>query len=139
MSIKSAIRDILAADGTLAGLLTGGFYVAVEMKRTGDTAAAFNADGEILPSALVKQAVEVPDGPRELSGRALIDIYLYQFAGTAAIDAAKERIFTLLNELHIGSERVWEVKWITDITDQEDPALECSMHLCRYEAIRYRG
>lgn len=139
MSVRSEIRDLLAADATLVAILTGGVYAAIEMKRTGETEAAFDANGEIKPCGLVKTATEITDGPTQNSGRIFIDIYLYQFSGFDSIDAAKERIFTLLHRLRISAVKVWEVKWLNDITDQEDPALQCSMHLCRYEAVRYRG
>lgn len=140
--MRTTIRNLMAADGTLQTLLTGGVYAEREIKRKhAVTDAAFDANGLIQPCALVKATSEFADGPDQFAGRQYIDIYFYELDGFVNIDQAIDRTKILLHRQKIGvpADGVWEVRWFHNITDTEDPALLCSLSVSRYEVIRYRG
>jgi len=134
--MRETVRALLANDPTLAGLLTGGVYGATEISRQ-NTAAAFDANGELLPCALVKLETETPGGPYDTSSRQFILILFYQRSGRTTIDAAVARAFTLLNRVKAGT-NVWEIVHADDVLDLEDQALECSLAMSRYVAVRLR-
>lgn len=112
MTLEAEVATILKADATLMAILTGGVYtdeeVDVEGIRRGEdfvTDAAFDADGFLLPCALVRQRGLVPvgdmvrsqkEGDEITATRQVIEIYYYQHRGHAMIDLAKERAYQLL-------------------------------------------
>lgn len=136
MSVPEDIQVVLAADATLMATLTGGVYAAAEITRQ-DTPAAFDANGEIKPCALVKGEVETPWGPHEHSSRAFIRIFFYQRSGYDDIDTARERVYTLLHRQK-ALDGKWELLHTDDITGQEDQVLNCSLELSRYQVLRNR-
>lgn len=141
-SLAEIVRDKLLADATLVALLPGGIYAVKEIKRSDSTvAAAFDANGEIKPCANVKEALEQADGPIQFAGRAFLTIYFYEFSGYATTVQARARIHTLLHRQKVGvaADKIWEVNWVNDIPGGEDPALECSLEISRYQVMRYRG
>lgn len=94
----------MIADATLVATLTGGIYKRESVGMEGitrGTQAAFDANGYLLPCALVKQAPHVPDGQiydeaaQIDSARQRIEIWLYEDRGYTAIDSAKARLKVL--------------------------------------------
>lgn len=140
MSIKSVVKAAIDANAPLTALLTGGVHLAGELSRQG-TAAAFDANGEIRPCALVKSSTDNPDGPDQFASREVIHIFLYQRDSYDTIDQVLPLLFSLLHRQKIGaaSDAVWETRWIGDVRDQEDQALSCSLSLSRFEVVRHRG
>ena len=137
--MRDAIHTLLAADSTLLGYLVGGIYNAGEVGEISrqNTAAAFDANNELQPCALVKGEVETPvTGPYNDAAAAYVVVIFYQRAGAGQIDLALERVYTLLhNQKLSGTWRVWHAG---DLRDQEDQALEARMHVSRYQCIRLR-
>lgn len=142
MGIRTTIRDFLAADGTLSGLLTGGVFDEPEITRQ-DTLDAFDSGGEIKPCALVKLDTEPQTGPfmerGAVSSRLSVVVFFYQLKGFDVIDAALDRTRVLLQRENLSVDGVWEVTWADDVLDQEDDALDCSMAMSRYSVMRLRG
>ena len=131
--MKATIASILAADATFAGLLPGGVHTAAEISRQA-TPVAFTEDGVLRPCCLVK------DGPasRDASGipglaRELVELYLYQFGGADAIEAARRRARVLLDEQAAGDGAVGLV-WQGDIRGLFDDPLRSQLIIGRYAA-----
>jgi hypothetical protein len=121
-------------------LLTGGVHSVVELKRGADGAPAFDANGEIMPCANVKVGNEAPFGPFDDSSRAFATIYFYERQGTAVIGPAMDRVYALLHRKCISSlGKVWETRLATDIRDQMDNVLDCSMGMLTFEIVRDRS
>ena len=138
MALQDDIVAALQADATLAGLLPGGIYDAVEISRTSpETAGAFDENGEILPCCLVKVETQTTIAPYERGSREYLALYLYQRFGYDTIRDAADRIFDLLNRKKI-SANVWEIRYASSTPDTRDDALDCSLVLSRYEVIRHR-
>lgn len=137
MSMRETVKTALENDATLAGVLTGGVWSETEISRV-ETAGAFDANGEVLPCALVREETETPWGPLPTSSRLYLAIYLYQRRGYDRIDAAMERIFTLLHQQKLGQAHVWEITHADDVRDQQDQALDCSLGISRFVATRRR-
>lgn len=139
--MRTIIGTLLANDSTLETLLTGGVeYTVGEISRTG-TPTRYDANKEILPCALVKLSTEGEFGPHEDGSRGFVAVYFYQRSGYEVIDQARERVYALLHRQKVGdaSDKVWEVRHAGDVLDQEDPALECSLQVSRYQVVRNRG
>jgi len=122
MTKEQEFADIFLADATLSAILTGGVYteeqIGVEGFRRGDsspTAAAFDADGFLLPCAAISERGVNPVGtvrsPRDqfVAVSQVVEVYLYQNRGHDLIDAAKVRIFELLEGRIVGQS--YEVMW----------------------------
>ncbi len=137
MSIRSAILAILAGDMTLLATLTGGVYSATEISRQ-LTPAAFDANGEVKPCALLSLEAEDPVGPFETGSREFVTVHFYERQGYTAIDAALARVYALLHRKHAGAEHVWDIRHAGDILDQYDPTLSCSLSISRYQVTRLR-
>lgn len=96
----------MEADVTLMATLTGGVYTVGAIGRDGisrDTAAdAFDANGYLLPCALVKQRELVADNQvvdqTIASAAQVVEIYFYQDSDYAAIATAVNRCFDLFNQ-----------------------------------------
>jgi len=138
MGFIDDVKTVLEADATLTGLLTGGIYLRTEISRQ-NTPGAFDANGEIRPCCLINLESEAPAGPFEDSSQVFFRVFFYERFGYATIDAARERVYTLLHRQIIGSTRGWEVRHTDDILDQEDQALDCSLILSRFMRYRVRA
>lgn len=137
--IRNQVYAILIADSALAAILTGGVHVAggnVNEINRQDTPAAFDENGEILPCALVRQETTTAIDPHPEATRVFVRIFFYQRRGTAAIDAAMARCFTLLDRVRLDG--VWEISHADDLHDFHDPALNCTLAMSRYMAIAKR-
>lgn len=137
----TAVYTALSADPTLAGILSGGVYSWVdtpELSRQA-TPAAFDANGEMLPSALVKPESATPWGPLPDGGRVYVNIWLYDQMGFEALEAARERIYTLLHRQQLStSAGIFDFRHSNDILGAEVPGLDVSMVVCRYYGTIYR-
>jgi hypothetical protein len=132
----TSIVSILQSDATLAAILPGGVHRSQEISRQA-TAAAYDANRELRPCALVKQESATPWGPYEHSGRLYIVVWLYQRFGYDAIEQARQRIYTLLHRQQIsptGGGGCWDVSHVNDVLDQEDSTLGAAMTVSRYVA-----
>ena len=132
--MRDAIVALVEADGRLAGLLSGGVHTG-EISRQ-STPDAFDANGELLPCALVRIEGEAPVGPYQNSTQQFIVVTLYQQSGTDIIDTAVTQLFSLLHRVKLAW--TWECRWVGDVRDIEDEALRCSMTLSRFQITRLR-
>jgi hypothetical protein len=139
MMIDDVLTE-LQGDATLAGLLPGGMYAETEISRQ-NTPDAFDANQEVLPCLALRIESETQSGVYNQAGsvgvRTYLVGYLYQRYGYDKINAAREQMFTLLDHAKIGT-RVWEIEWVDDLPNLEDPGLNCSMCVSRYQAMRRR-
>lgn len=136
--LREAIRDYLAADGALMGILTGGLYAGGEISRQG-TPGAFDAQGEVLPCGLVALETQGPFGPFTDGARLFLTVTCWQRSGYDAIDAALDEVFVLLHDSKAGeTSDLWTVLHVEDSADLEDPGLRCAMRYARFQVIRAR-
>jgi len=136
MTIENDLLASLTGDATLTAALMGGVHSDTQIDRS-LTPAAFDANKEILPCALLKMEVESPVPPHPRGSRKFVVVYLYQRVGYAEIRAARDRIYVLWHEQKVG-EKVWQIFHADDVNDQEDGALECSLIVSRYVVYRLR-
>ena len=131
MTLSSIIRDVLAGDVTLAGLLVGGVYSFAQTGRSGISRASLaeafdNASGFLQPCAVVKagvvaQAEAIRDSVA--GSRQLVEVYLYNDGDSdyATINAARDRVVALLDRQWIGG-----AGWLRQVggaDDGRDPKL----------------
>lgn len=103
---ESDFATRMAADTTLMALLPGGVFrsglIGSEGISRDTTPTAFDASGWLLPSALVRQRANVPDGvvsdenAQLDSASQIVEVWFYEDSGYTAIDAAMARVYTLL-------------------------------------------
>lgn len=106
MSREEDFASLMEADDTLMDILLGGVHQTGEVGLEGisraTTPAAFDANGFLLPSALVKQRGKVPTGAivdyneQISSARQIVEVWLYEDRGYTNIDAAAARLYALL-------------------------------------------
>lgn len=108
MSFESEVAAILDADATLDALLTGGIHISGTVGPLGITretvAAAFDANGYLKPTALVRQRNLVPTGDvldfdaKLESARQMVEVWLYsdQSDGYTTLDSAAAQVRTVL-------------------------------------------
>lgn len=137
MSIADDIKATLDADVTLMATLTGGVFCGVEEINRQDTSAAFDANQEIEPCALIKEGTETRRGPHTHSVQTPVTIYLYQRSGYDQIESARDRIYSLLHEQRIGA-KTWQIFYESSVMQQRDGALDCALSTMRFVAIRSR-
>lgn len=137
--MKQAIYNQLSADYTFMNALSGGLYHEIAEIKRQDPAAAFDSNGEILPCGLLKMSEANPIPPYNHGARLSFELYFYQRAGYASIEAARERAYDLLHYQRLTpvgqTAGCWEIHHLNDITQQEDDALRCSLEVARFEAI----
>lgn len=90
--LRARVAALLRADGAIVGALPGGIYPLAD----GDPSvlapalypAAFDAFGDVLPCALVRDGGTFGAGPRgALGGQAIVDVLLWEPRGRATIAA----------------------------------------------------
>lgn len=133
MGLVQSVRDYLAADATLAGYLPGGLHTTGEISRQ-KSPAAFDANGELQPCALVNSASDAPDGPTHYAGRLLVNVWLYHRTSDAANETAVARVKALLHKYPLPG--TYEVRWAFDTVGFEEEALTARAAVTRYEVIR---
>jgi len=138
--MKSAIYNLLSADATLIGLLTGGVYAGKEISPQA-TSGAYDANKELLPCGLIRQEAATPWGPHPDSGRLYVTIWFYDRAGYASIEAARKRVYALLHRQKLtptdGSGN-FDIRHANDLLDMEDPTLGAAMCMSRFVATVQR-
>lgn len=137
MTLLGDIKTALQADSTLMALLTGGVHIGID---TGEltrqaTPDAFDANDEVKPSVLVVEQTDVKSGPYSRSVITMLGVYFYQRDGYDVIEQAMEMVFDILHEQQIGS-KTWQILYSTCVKNQRDPALDCSLSMQRYMAMR---
>lgn len=140
----TSLTNVLTADGTLTGLLTGGIYKAADVHSISrqNTPGAFDASSEILPCALVKSESATPWGPHLTSAREYVLLYFYQRFGYGVIRPACLRAYELLHRTRItpsDGKGLWQIDWAGDLLDMEDQALGAAMIISRYVVTLNRG
>ncbi len=138
MTVRAAIAAAMAADATVAALLSGGIYSGRQITPGMDAPHPFDANGLVKPSALVRMETAAADGPRGDFDRAFVVVFFYDAAGYGTIDAALDRTRQVLHGLYLGG-GAYEVSHTDDVLEQYDDALLAFMHRSRYEAARFRG
>jgi hypothetical protein len=136
--MRNAILSRLASDGALMALLAGGVHTATLISRA-TTPAAYDANRELLPCALLRFENEAQQEVYATAGGLIFVLYFYQRAGYDKIDAARERCYALLNRAILPGTQAWEVMHADDVLDQSDDTLAASMSLSRYQVMRLRG
>jgi hypothetical protein len=130
MTLRDDVKTVLDADAELVALLTGGIYDASDLEGSEITRQsapdAFDANGEILPCALIRLGTNAQTGPYDASQRTSIRIFYYQRSGYDVIDQAIDLVRVDLDRKQIGS-TIWEVRWSSNLRDMYDQALNCSM------------
>ncbi len=141
MALDAAIKTVLAADGTFAGLMTGGTYCTDDADEIGkvQTAAAYDANGELKPCCYIRPETRQADGPHDNGVVEYVALYFYQRSGYSSSTAAMERAFTLLQKAEFNSLKVYELVHTDDLLGQSDPQLGATLQMSRYEATRLRG
>lgn len=135
--MRQAIYDTLSADNTLMAILSGGLYHEIMEISRQNTPAAFDANREIQPCALLKFTTSSPEGPFDYSAQLFFSLYFYQRVGVAQLEAALDRVYELLHQQKVtpASGGCWLILHTNDVLDQEDTALQCSLALSRYMAV----
>lgn len=117
MSREAEMALRMATDATLMAILTGevwtpsgyilspaivvGHKAGLDGITREETAAAFDTDGYLKPTALVKQRANVPDGnvkdygAQVTSTTQIVEIWLYQDRGYDQLDLAAARLYVL--------------------------------------------
>lgn len=116
MSREQVAADLLKDDPELMAILTGGVYTDEEIGLEGihrgadsPTNAAFDANGVLLPTAVVREGAEVAyaairDVPERVVGiTQAIEIYFYQHRDRDQILLAKQRVYELLEGVRLGA------------------------------------
>lgn len=137
MTLRESLLQTLQSDAALSILLTGGAHTGTEISRQ-NTPAAFDANLELKPCALLKMSTDGPVAPHTLGARTFFSVMFFQRDGYAEIESAKDRVFGLLHYQKIG-EGVWEIHHTDDVLDTRDDALAAALIISRFEVIRLRG
>ena len=136
MALRDDLLASLTGDATLIASLTGGVHTGTTIDRQ-NTPAAFDANKEIRPCALLRMPADAPFGPRDLAGRQIAELYFYQRFGYTTIDVARARVFALWQNKRLAA-GMWEILWTDDVPDQWDDALNCALAVSRYAVVRVR-
>lgn len=141
--MRDALYNLLTGDGTLMATLTGGLYTGQQISRQ-HAAAAFDANDELLPCALMRFGNEEPIGPYTHSAALDVDVYLYQRSGSgfASVEAARKRIYILLHRqsvVPVNGGTCWQIRHTNSVLDTRDDVLDASMAVARYRAIWLKG
>ncbi len=131
MAISEVMRDVLAGDATLAGLLVGGVYSFAQTGRNGISRASLgdafdDASGFLQPCAVVKAgAVAASEAIRDSDARSrqTVEVYLYDDGDSdyTAINSARDRVVALLDRQWI-SGAGW-LRQVGGADDGRDPKL----------------
>ena len=145
MTVQGDIAAVLEASTPLMAILTGGIYEQDEVGEISRqaTAAAFDANKELKPCALVAEGTELPRGGIDHAGIGVsvqtpVNIYFYERSGYSNIAAAMAISFGLLNGQKIGS-ATWRVEYENTVKNQVDTALmNASLGVQRFTVVRLR-
>lgn len=98
-TLQEAVIAVLEGDPTLAGLITGGIFDAVDMDRDGWTLSDVErtASGRVKPFAVLRWGADRPGGGLLTSGRQSVEVFFYADAGYSVIRQAKRQAIKLLH------------------------------------------
>lgn len=140
MSTLSAIKVALKADATLVGIATGGIWDLDQAGRLGlnrsTTPAAFDQDGRMKPSVLLKVRSTRPEGLADgkyTTTREVLEVWFYEDAGYTSIETMRERVFALLQAKQLAG--TFQVRWAGDVCGQRDTELDASVERSEYSVI----
>jgi len=138
MSFSDDIKTALEDDDALMAILTGGIFIETEELSRQNTPGAFDANGEVKPSALIKLGVEsrLRSGYVTSVNTPLV-IYFYERQGYANIEPAMDLVMADLSEQKFGS-NVWNIEFDIAVNQQRDTALDCALGSLRFVAKRLR-
>lgn len=123
MTREAEVAALLLADEDMMALLPGGVYtdeqLGVEGIRRGEgnpSAPAFDADGQLLTCAMVRQdSLNPVPGVRSIKDKLtgttqMVFIYFYERRGHAEIELAKQRSYEILEGVRLSDsyELIWE-------------------------------
>lgn len=149
MSRESQFETVMEADATLMAILTGGVRTkeatGVEGVGRETTPSAFDANGYLRPTALVRQRDTVPDNAvrdlmaQTVSTSVVVEIYLYEDRGYTNIDAAMSRLFTLFEGYQFTDS--FEVQWVNTVDRIRDMGSlkGCSLARMDWQVSSVRG
>lgn len=139
----AATVERLRGNSALMALLTGGVHngaVVQEISRQ-NTPTAFDANRELLPTALVQYENTTPIGPLRTSEVRYITIYFYQRFGHETIQAAELMVRTLLDRQvvqPVNGGRTFEIRHTNTLLGLSDQALDCALTMSRYACYMAR-
>ena len=142
MSAYTAILAALQGDTQLSAILTGGLYdgLAVTDISRQATPDAYDEWQELKPVGLLKPESLAPAGPHPHGARLFVTLWLYQQAGSAAIDAGRERAYQVLHMSQLaGSGGLWDVRHAGDVLGAEVQALGVPVIMSRFVATVNRS
>jgi hypothetical protein len=129
MTREAEMKALLIADAPLMAILTGGIFTEQELgvegiRRGGDNTTenpsknAFDAEGRIKPTLLIREGNVVPYGDLRSGDGEFIAVsqtlmlYFMEFRGHDQIDLARDRVKVVLKEKRLG--RSYPVAWLFD-------------------------
>ena len=142
-TLREAVIDLLQADGTLMGILTGGVWERREISRT-LTPSVYTASGAMKPCAVVTVEATSPLGPAEFDFETVFfQVWLYEETGNhyASIDPARDRVRALLHRqtVVISAGGIHEIRHADGLGDSFDETLNAEMTYERFYAWRKRA
>lgn len=144
MTLRAAVRAVLAGDATYAALLPGGIYPTSGADQTelskDQTPAAYDSWGAVLASALVAEDSTIPDvRPGAMS---FLRVWKWQQSGRTAIEAANAREVALLDNQRVTEgATVYLLRWAGfSGSGLKDQALgDASLGWSRWQVARLVG
>lgn len=145
MSLEDSVKAVLTADVTFVGLMTGGIYAWEDTGLMGfsrdNLPAAFDSNGRVKPSCVIKARGVTPDGQitdeggQAMSYRQVVEIWLYEALGYDTILAAITRAFALLHGKRIASHKIL---WAGDVPTFYDEKMGFNVGRTDYQAHAVR-
>lgn len=148
MSAEEEIRDLLAADATIAADATGGVYaygaLTSQAFDRNDYPEAYDANGFALPRVVVKARTRHPEGSlndeqaQYASTTQVIEVWVYDDAsiGYGTIETLTDRCYTLLQGQRIPG--AFKMRWINELRAQDPDLNNAPFIRSDYQVIGYR-
>ena len=147
MSTLAAIKTVLESDGTLLALATGGIWDFDETGREGlnrtTTPAAFDANGILKPSVLLRLRSDVPDyvladdSEQYVSTKEMIEAWIVSDRSHSTIESIGNRIYALLHATQTGGS--FAVRWAGTFRGDRDTALDGVWDRLEFQVTTYRS
>lgn len=115
LNLEDEFANRMKADATLMAILTGGVYTDTELgieglRRDADSPSsdAFDGDGLLLPTAVVRQLAPVPytairdEQEATVAMSTVVEVYFYQYRDRDQVEAAMQRTFIVMEGKRIG-------------------------------------
>lgn len=148
MLTLTTVKTILTGDATLMATCTGGVWLHSDTgMRTGlsrtTTPAAFDAGGIIRPVIVLNMRNPTPDytladdADQSVSLRQMLECWMYEDSGYAAIDTMTNRVYALLHAKRLAG--TFAVRWDGDfLRGQRDTDIDANVQRSDYmtRAIR---